>query len=113
MYSDQTEPLFPPRAIPVLGEARSAAWRDLVGGVVKAGRDSLEEMAFILMMARLCNCATCTADSYRAISGCAACAGQSLKRFHGADGELANLFQSAKTEVEQYLKISESAAKTH
>ncbi len=104
MYSDQTEPLFPPRAIPALGEARGTAWRDLVTGIVKAGRDSPEEMGFILMMARLCNCATCTADSFRAINGCTACAGQSLKRFHGDDKELIDLFQVAKTEVDQYLK---------
>jgi hypothetical protein len=106
VYNAQTEPLFPPRTIPALGEERSAAWRDLVTGVVTAGTDSLEEMAFILVMARLCNCTTCTADSYRAMNGCTACARQSLKRFHDADEELVGLFQSAKTEVEQYLKTS-------
>ncbi len=104
MYNPDTDLLFPPRAIPPLQEGRGAAWQDLVADIIRTGSDSPEQMAFILMMARLNNCITCNADSYRAMSGCTACAKQSLKRFHGDDKELIDLFQFAKTEVDQYLK---------
>jgi hypothetical protein len=103
VYNADTDLLFPPRAIPALREERGAAWQDLVTGVIEAGPDSPEQIAFILMMARMSNCATCNSDSYRAMNGCTVCAQQSLKRFHGADEELSGLFQAAKAEVEQYL----------
>jgi predicted peroxiredoxin len=103
MYNPDTDLLFPPRTIPALRDLRGAAWRDLVTGVIEAGPDSPEQMTFILMMARITNCLTCNADSYRAMNGCTICAKQSLKRFHGADEELSGLFQEAKAEVEQYL----------
>jgi alkylhydroperoxidase family enzyme len=104
LYNADTDLLFPPRAIPALREMRGAAWRDLVTGVVEAGSDSPEQMAFILTMARMSNCDTCNADSYRAMHGCTTCAKQSLKRFRGTDEELSGQFQAAKAEVEQYLQ---------
>jgi hypothetical protein len=104
MNSTDTDLLFPPRAIPALLDARQTAWRELVAGVLAADPDSLEQTAFILMMARINNCATCNADSYRAMNGCIACARQAIKRFRGTDNELVNLLESAKTEVKQYLQ---------
>lgn len=104
MYNADTDLLFPPRAIPALQEERSATWRDLVTNVVEAKTDGLEQTAFVLMMVRLNNCATCNADSCRAMTGCTSCSIQSLKRFHGSDAELSGLFLAAKAEVEQYLQ---------
>ena len=63
---------------------------------LQAGPDSLEQMAFVLMMARLNNCTTCNADSFRAMTGCTTCAKQSLKRFHETDEALAALYQAAR-----------------
>jgi len=104
MYNPDTDLIFPPRAIPTLSSERGSVWLDLVTIAQKSGPDSPERVAFILMMARLNNCATCNADSYRAIHGCSACARQSLKRFHGSDEELAGLFNTAKVEVTSFLK---------
>jgi len=104
MYSTETDLLFPPRAIPGLLDVRGAAWRDLVADVLAVGPDSLKQTAFILMMARISNCITCSADSYRAMNGCITCARQALKRFRGSDDDLIGLFQSAKTEAEKYSK---------
>ncbi len=104
MYNPDTDLIFPPRSIPSLCKERGAAWRDLVMLVKETGLDSPEQMAFILMMARLNNCATCNADSYRAIHGCTLCAKQSLKRFRGSDEELTALFEIAKAEVVVFLQ---------
>jgi len=103
MYYPDTDLLFPPRAIPTLQDARGPLWRDLVTGTVETGPDSPEQMGFILMMARLSNCATCNSDSYRAMNGCVTCSKQALKRFCGTDGELVGLFQAAKLEVERHV----------
>ena len=104
MYNPEPDLLFPPRAIPALNDLRSSPWRELVTTVLETGPDSLEQMAFILMMARLNNCATCNADSYRAMTGCTTCAKQSIKRFHETDEALAAIFRATRLEVEQYLQ---------
>ena len=56
------------------------------------------------MMARMSTCATCNADSYRAMNGCSTCARQALKRFRGSDEELVEMFQAAKNEVDRYIQ---------
>jgi predicted peroxiredoxin len=104
MYNPDTDLIFPPRGISSLCNERGTAWQDLVTAVEKTGPDSPEQMAFILMMARLNSCATCNADSYRAIHGCTVCAKQSLKRFHGMDEELTILYETAKVEVMVFLE---------
>ena len=104
MYNPDTDLLFPPRTLPVLRELRGAAWQELVTHVQASGPDSLELMAFILMMARLNNCATCNADSFRAMIGCTACAIQSLRRFHETDQVLVALYQAARLDVDQFLQ---------
>jgi hypothetical protein len=104
MHNPDTDLIFPPRGISPLCDERGAAWRNLVAAVEKTGPDSHEQMAFILMMARLNSCATCNSDSHRAMHGCTVCARQSLKRFHGSDEELTGLFETAKTEVMYFLQ---------
>jgi hypothetical protein len=104
MYNPDTDLLFPPRSLSALRELRGSAWQGLVANVLGAGPDSLEQMAFILMMARLNNCNTCNADSFRAMTGCTTCAKQSLKRFHETDQALLAIYQAARVEVDQYLQ---------
>ena len=104
MYNPETDLLFPARALPALSELRGSEWQELVTSVMEAGPDSHELMAFILMMVRLNNCSTCNADSFRAMTGCIACARQSVKRSHETDHALAALYQADKVEVEQYLQ---------
>ena len=103
MFNPDTDLIFPPRSIPHLSNERGNVWQKLVAAVERTCPDSPEQMAFILMMARLSNCTTCNADSYRAIHGCAACAKQSLKRFHGSDEELSALFEITIGEVVVFL----------
>ena len=104
MYNPDTDLLFPPRVLPALHDLRGSAWQDLVTSVIDAGPDSSALMAFILMMARMNNCGTCNADSYRAMNGCTVCAKQSLKRFHENDEALTKVYELARGEVEKYLK---------
>jgi hypothetical protein len=108
MYNPETDLLFPLRSLPALRNQRGSVWQDLVTKVLEAGTDSIDQMTFVLMMARLNNCATCNADSFRAMTGCATCATLSLKRFHDTDDALASLFQAARGEVEQYLQKKNS-----
>jgi hypothetical protein len=103
MYNPDTDLIFPPRVISTLSNERSSVWKDLVALAQKSDSDSPEKVAFILMMARLNNCATCNADSYRAILGCSTCARQALKRFHGTDEELVRLFDVARSEIILYV----------
>jgi predicted peroxiredoxin len=103
LYNADTDLLFHPHAIPALAEVRGGPWRDLVKAAVESGPDSPEQMTLILMMARLNSCATCNSDSFRAMNGCTTCAKQSIKRFRGTDEELADLYQTTKSEVLQYL----------
>ena len=104
MYNPETDLLFPPRTLPALRALRGAPWRDLVTLVLAAGPESCEQMAFVLMMARMNNCATCNADSFRAMTGCTTCTKQSLKHSHETDEALVALFQAAHADVDQYLQ---------
>lgn len=103
IYSEDTNLLFPPAAIPSVREARGTLWRELVDGVLRTPPDSPEQTAFLLLLARLNGCTTCNVDSYRALQGCSACARQSLRRFRGSDEDLQALYRSAVHEVERFL----------
>jgi hypothetical protein len=104
MYNPNTDLIFPPRAIHSLAEERTPVWQDLVQMVETAEQNSLEQTAFILVMARMSSCATCNSDSFRALNGCSVCARQSIKRYRGSDEDLVELFDTAKDEVERYME---------
>ncbi len=103
MYNNGADLLFPTRVIPSLRLLRGQPWRDLVDQVLAAEQSapSLDRIAFILMMVRLVGCASCQADSYRALQGCAVCASQTVRRYRGKDEDLAALFANAKREIEK------------
>ncbi len=103
IYSGNTNLLFPPSAIASLRNARGPLWQQLVDNVLQTPPDSVEQTAFLLVMARLNGCTTCNIDSYRALQGCPACARQSLRRFRGGDEELQSLYQAAIQEVTRFL----------
>jgi hypothetical protein len=103
MFNPDTDLIFPPRVIPALSNERGPAWQNLFNHTDVSAPESPDQIAFILLMARLNNCATCNSDSYRAIHGCTSCSRQSLKRFHGSDKELVQLFKTALDEITEYL----------
>jgi hypothetical protein len=104
MISPDTDLIFPPRVITLLKNDRGVAWQQLVSTVEITAPVSPEKLAFILMMARLNNCAACNSDSYRAIRGCTACAKQTLRRFHGSDEDLSRLYEIAKSDVMAFIQ---------
>lgn len=112
IYSEDTNLLFPPTAILSVREARGALWQELVDSVLKTPPDSLEQTAFLLLLARLNGCGTCNVDSYRALQGCSTCARQSLHRFRGSDEDLQALYHSALQEVKHFLEQKSDSQKS-
>ncbi|MDA1330320.1 MAG: hypothetical protein O3B43_04545 [Chloroflexi bacterium] len=104
MYNDDTELIFPNRVITDLRDLRGASWRKLVDKVAKQEVDKPDQVAFVLMMARVDGCLTCNADSFRAMKGCTQCAQDAIRRFRGDDKELEGLFTKARQEVDEATK---------
>jgi hypothetical protein len=104
MENCETDLLFPARVIPSLILSRGEIWQSLVHEVMTTEPDSLEVIAFTLLMVRISNCIFCNTDSYRAMHGCNQCARQALNRFRGSDQDLVELFKTAKSEVKGYLE---------
>src|SRR6185503_4495723 len=94
-----TEILFPNYVIPVLRDLRGDEWRKLIDRIVELPEEDPEVMAFVLLMMRLNGCMECETDSYRAMRGCAMCATQTLRRYHGSDRDLLKLYARAQADV--------------
>lgn len=101
MYNEDTELIFPNRVISDLRDLRGAAWRKLVDKVSAQEVDSPDQVAFVLMMARVDGCMTCNSDSFRAMKGCTQCAQDTIRRFRGDDKELLALYKEAREDVEE------------
>jgi len=101
------EILFPNYVIPLLRDMRGPEWRTLVDRVMTLPTDHPETLAFVLMMVRMNQCMECETDSYRAMRGCAMCATQTLRRYHGADRELLKAYGKAMTDVQAFLVTQE------
>jgi len=105
MYNSDTELLFPSRVIASLRGLRGDDWRKLVDQVNVSPPDSLDHLAFVLLMVRLGGCVTCNADSFRAMRGCTQCARQTIRRFRGTDQDLISQFQQARRDIEAQRKL--------
>ncbi len=104
MFNSDTELLFPSRIIPELCTLRGETWHNLIDAVAPKDPGGIEYSAFVLVMARMCGCVTCTADLYRAMRGCTQCARQTIRRFRGDDQELVSLFTQAQEEISNNVK---------
>jgi hypothetical protein len=87
----------------MLRDMRGEEWRDLIDRVTVVPDNHPDKLAFVLMMVRLNICMECETDSYRAMRGCAMCATQTLRRYHGSDKELFKMYDKAMTDVQAYL----------
>lgn len=103
MYSGDAEILFPFRVAQSLVDLRGDRWKALAERACAAPADSIDQLAFSLLLIRLCGCLTCHTNSYRALRGCTSCAGHTIRRFKGTDEELEHLYQETIVEVETYL----------
>jgi hypothetical protein len=104
MYNTDTELLYPMRVTPSLRSIRNAQWAQLVDRVTDKESETVDQLAFTLMMVRIDGCVNCNTDSFRAMRGCTQCAKQNIKRYRGGDQELLSQFNQARTEVERFLK---------
>ena len=104
MYADN-ELLFPTCAISSLQHSRGDEWAALIERIINLPDDSIDTLAFSLMMVRLDGCLSCETDSYRAMRGCKACSKQSLRRYKGSDLELLNIYKNAHEDVQKYLEV--------
>jgi len=102
MYNSGTEILFPLRLAGTLTDMRDDRWRELIQRLTGGQASREEKIAFIVMMIRVNGCIGCSADSYRAMRGCEACARQAIRRYKNSDQELLNLYDQAKVEVERH-----------
>jgi len=102
MYNSDTEMIFPLRVVPALADLRGEEWSQLVARVASPGAERHEQVAFVLMMARMSSCGGCAADSFRAMRGCTQCARQSIRRFRGSDKDILAMFQQYLNEVAQF-----------
>ena len=103
MYHEDTEMLFPLRAVPALADLRGAPWKRLVDKIAALPEDEPEALAFGLMIVRLSGCLTCQADSFRALRGCTACARQAAMRYRGSDQDILKLYEKAQKDIQAYL----------
>lgn len=104
MYNSETEVIFPIHAIDNLKGLRGDVWDQLIERVLSTEVDSVEQLAFVLMVVKIVGCAGCNADSFRAMRGCVKCAQQSIRRFRGSDEDLVKQFQKAKQEIVSFHK---------
>lgn len=106
MYNSDTELLFPPRIIPSLRNLRGATWKKLIDRVETSEETSPDKVAFVLFMVRINGCASCNADSFRAMHGCSQCAKQAIHRLKEPDKTLIKTFEEAKQEVIHFQNIN-------
>lgn len=104
MYNSDTEVIFPERVIPALKNLRGHDWEQLIDSLDITAEDRLPVAAFVLMMVKICGCASCNADSFRAMRGCLQCARQSVKRVRTPDKELINQHQDLCAELGKYVR---------
>lgn len=102
MYANN-EILFPSYVIPMLRDMKGEEWRQLIDRIGELPQDHPDVLAFVLLMIRFNGCMECETDSYRAMRGCAMCATQTLRRYHGAERELLKMYAKAQLDVEAWL----------
>jgi hypothetical protein len=99
MDNVDTEILFPMRVIPQLAALRGNEWRSLVKSVLSCSDDSVQKLAFALMMVRLGGCITCNSNSFRAMRGCTDCAQRTIKRYRDDDEDLKKMYFDCLSEL--------------
>jgi len=107
MYNEDTELIFPNRVIPTLAVLRGATWKKLVEEVSEKDEQSEDQLAFVLMMAKIDGCMTCNADSFRAMKGCTLCAQDAVRRYREKDADLLKMYKQAHKEISSLSKPSE------
>ncbi len=104
MYHSDTEIIFPMRVTPHLRNLRGESWRDLVDQVLASPDASIDQLAFSLLIMRMCNCLNCHTNSYRALRGCTTCAQHAVRRFRENDSSLLHCYDRAYRDVSEFMQ---------
>lgn len=101
IYNKDTELIFPTRVISTLKGLKGEIWDSLINEVDIMTINSNEKRAFVLMMAKIGSCNSCSADSFRAMRGCTQCAKQNISRHKDSDKKLKLKYDKCLIEVSQ------------
>jgi len=111
MYNDDADFIFPSWVIKDLKDQKGEEWRDLIQSVLVHDQDSSEHLAFVYLMAKLNNCQTCSADSFRALKGCKECSLQTLRRTDFSDSKLLKEYEKSKIQIQGFIGFSDKGNK--
>lgn len=103
MYNNDADFIFPSRVIQDLKDQKGDQWRELVESVLDQDQESFEHLAFVYLMAKLNNCQTCNADSFRALKGCKECSLQTLRRTDFSDKRLIKEFEKSLKQIQDFI----------
>ncbi|MFQ5410246.1 MAG: hypothetical protein ACE5FI_17685 [Anaerolineales bacterium] len=106
----QNQLLFPSEAISIVQESRGPEWASLVKRVKNLPELHPEKLSFCLTMIRFNGCLDCETDSYRAMRGCDQCSLQTLRRYHGPDCDLFDIYERASQDVAAYMGCAQQQA---
>ena len=100
----KAELLFPAHLIPSLRDLRGEEWRQLVDRVSTLPETHPDCLAFILMMIELDGCLRCNSNNFKFLRGCFLCATQTVQSFKGNDGDLLEMYNKAKQDLNIHLQ---------
>lgn len=104
MYHSDTELIYPMRVTPHLRDLRGDLWRNLIDRVLASPEESIDHLAFSLLIIRICNCVNCHTYSYRALRGCTICAKHAILRFRENDSSLVRYYDRAYHDVSEFMQ---------
>jgi hypothetical protein len=104
VYHSDTEIIYPTRVTPHLRDLRGELWRNLIDRVLTSPEESIDHLAFNLLIIRMCNCIDCHTNSYRALRGCTTCAKHAVMRFRENDSGLVQCYDRAFQEVNEFIE---------
>ncbi len=107
MTTEEFQLLFPLEILPEIKDIRTKTWKGFLENYQQGENTLVTTVALVITLTRLVGCATCEADSFRAMRGCVACAKQSLKRNKDSDDTIIDSFHQCERQVVQFLKVND------
>ncbi len=103
MYNNDADFIFPSWVIKYLKDQKGEEWQNLILNVLEHEHDAFEHLGFVYLMAKLNNCNTCNADSFRALKGCKECSLQTLRRLDYSEKKILKEYEKAKKQIQVFI----------
>lgn len=104
MLNQETELIFPVRLLNGIKNLRGTGWKSLIEETTENDFDLIKKVTLTLLMAKLCGCITCNADSYRANRGCKICSQQAIRRLKISDNDLESMYKRFYIKTKKYIE---------